>query len=263
MIDDAIILFSFGYWGWGNSTTQLVRAFDALEQCRGFKPPLLVDIRISRSVRAPGFNNRALEQLVGTDRYVHIPELGNLAVIEKTREPVTIANPKAAGSLLDLAISEHTRNGRLVFFCACPFQMKDGKPSCHRYEVGSLLLEESRKRKQPVVVSEWPGIPRQVLKLALPTEVLKKLRRGMKSLPLPRDLPVAEIAAIAWGSLVRCIGDGEQVNARVDRARWSVSGWYLPVLDLVGDGVGAASDREARAWGFVERTPSQVHYGQY
>jgi hypothetical protein len=61
--DEPIALFSFGYWGWGNSTKQLIDTFDALEFSRGFKPPVLVDIRISRSVRAPGFNASALEKL--------------------------------------------------------------------------------------------------------------------------------------------------------------------------------------------------------
>jgi hypothetical protein len=232
---------------------QLVQAFDALERSRGFDPPVLVDIRISRSVRAPGFNNRALEKLVGADRYVHMPQLGNRAVIENTGEAVTIANPDAAGSLLDLAISAHTKSRRIVFFCACPYQMQDGKPFCHRYEVGSLLLKEVRKRNQSIAVSEWPGTKPQVLALTLSSEVLKKLRRGMKSVPLPKDFGLDRIASIAWGSVANCLGDGEPLNCRVDRAKWSANGWYLPVLARFAENGGVASDREARAWGFFER----------
>lgn len=250
---ESITVFSFGYWGWGASTKQLIDAFDALERSRGFNPPVLVDVRISRSVRAPGFNNRALEKLVGADRYVHIPQLGNRAVKEDTGEAVTIANPEAAGSLLDLAIGAHARTRRILFFCACPYQMQDGEPFCHRYEVGSLLLEQSRKRSRLIVVTEWPGTEPRDLRLTLQSEVLKKLRRGLKSVPLPRDIPLDHIASIAWGSVVHCSGDGESFSARVDRAKWRPNGWYLPVLGRVGEKSGVASQRETRAWGFFAR----------
>lgn len=203
MNHEGTTLFSFGYWGWGTSTAQLVQEFDALELSRGFNPPILVDIRISRSVRAPGFNNRALEKLVGADRYVHMPELGNRAVIEDTGEAVTIANPDAADSLLDLAISAHSKSRRIVFFCACPYQMQDGKPFYHRYEVGSLLLKEARSRNQSIIVTEWPGTTPHVVTLTLSSEVLRKLRRGMKSVPLPRDFALDRIASIAWGSVAK------------------------------------------------------------
>jgi hypothetical protein len=250
--DRSLTLFSFGYWGWGNSTPQLIEAIDALEHSRGFNPPLLVDIRISRSVRAPGFNNRALEILVGADRYLHIPDLGNRAVIENTGEQITIANPSAADTLLDLAISEQAKNRRLLFFCACKYQMEEGTPTCHRYEVGSLLLKAARKRNRQIVVTEWPGTEPQELDVSLPSEVLKKLRSGLKSVPLPKSKPLDHIAAIAWGSLVHCWSDGETLSLRVDRAMWH-QGWYLPVIGGIDEHHEAASEREARAWGFFER----------
>ena len=251
-IDKAITLFSFGYWGWGNSTRQLILSFDALEQNRGYNPPLLVDIRISRSVRAPGFNSHALEKLVGTDRYVHMPDLGNLAVIHQADTP-TIKNPAAAGDLLDLAISEHKRTRRIVFFCACPFQLQHSEPYCHRYEVGSLLLERARKSGKPIIVTEWPGTQPSELRFTLGSDVLKKLRRGMKRVPIPRDLPLEQIASITWGSVVRCDGPGESYYARVDRAMWGAKGWYLPVLETMDETAGVVSPAERRAWGFVER----------
>ena len=252
MEDAAITLFSFGYWGWGNSTPQLIEAFDALEHSRGFNPPLLVDIRISRSVRAPGFNNRAFETLAGADRYLHIPDLGNRAVIENTGEQITIADPAAAESLLDLAISEHARNRRLLFFCACKYQMEDGRPTCHRYEVGTLLLKAARKRDRQIVVTEWPGTEPQELNVTLPSEVLKKIRRGLKSVPLPKSKSLDHIAAIAWGSVVQCSSDGESFGLRVDRAMWH-QGWYLPVIGGVDEHAGPAAEPEARAWGFFGR----------
>jgi hypothetical protein len=250
--EDFVTLFSFGYGGWGTSTAQLVQSLDALERSRGFNPPVLVDIRICRSVRAPGFNGRALERLVGADRYVHIPQLGNRAVMEDTGEAITIADPDAADSLFNLAINERQRTRRIVFFCACLYQLQGGKPTCHRYEVGSLLLAQSRERYRPIV-AEWPGTEPQVLNLALPSEALKKLRRGVKSVPLPGDIALDHVASIAWGSVVHCHGEGESFHARVDRAKWSTNGWYLPVLGIITGNGAVASSRERRSWGFFER----------
>ena len=60
----ATTVFSWGYFGWGNATGQLVRAADAVERDRGFGSPVFVDIRIRRSVRAVGFNGSAFEELL-------------------------------------------------------------------------------------------------------------------------------------------------------------------------------------------------------
>jgi hypothetical protein len=48
---------------------------DAVEKARGFAPPLFVDIRISRSVRAPGFNRAPFEGVVGKSRYRWLDDL--------------------------------------------------------------------------------------------------------------------------------------------------------------------------------------------
>ena len=58
-------LFSWGYYGWGNHTPNLVEAVDAVETSRGFEPPIFVDVRIRRSVRAAGFKGPAFERLLG------------------------------------------------------------------------------------------------------------------------------------------------------------------------------------------------------
>jgi hypothetical protein len=36
-------IFTWGYYGWGNATPQLVEAVDAVETSRGFEPPIFVD----------------------------------------------------------------------------------------------------------------------------------------------------------------------------------------------------------------------------
>ena len=51
----AVTIFSWGYWGWGNATDQLVHGIDAAESERGHSPPIFVDIRIRRTGRAKGF----------------------------------------------------------------------------------------------------------------------------------------------------------------------------------------------------------------
>lgn len=73
-------LFTWGYWGWGSATEQLIKAVDAVEVARGFKPPMFVDVRLSRKVRAPGFDGNAFENAVGTSRYRWLDSLGNVAI---------------------------------------------------------------------------------------------------------------------------------------------------------------------------------------
>lgn len=69
------LLFSWGYYGWGNHTDRLVEAVDAVEESRGFRPPVFVDIRIRRSVRAVGFNGTRFEKLLGPERHRWMPSL--------------------------------------------------------------------------------------------------------------------------------------------------------------------------------------------
>ena len=75
-----LTVFSWGFWGWGTATPQLVAAVDAAERRRGFAPPLFVDIRFRRSGRAIGFKEHAFEQLLGRRRYRWMPTLGNSSI---------------------------------------------------------------------------------------------------------------------------------------------------------------------------------------
>src|SRR5438045_3133035 len=61
--------FTWGYWGWGSHTKEFVRMVDAIERDRGWQPPLFVDIRFSRSVRAVGFRQDLFERVTGQHRY--------------------------------------------------------------------------------------------------------------------------------------------------------------------------------------------------
>lgn len=63
-----LTLLSWGYEGWGNWTDELVQTADAVEKARGRRPPVFVDIRARRSVRAEGFRDKAFERRFGPDR---------------------------------------------------------------------------------------------------------------------------------------------------------------------------------------------------
>jgi hypothetical protein len=115
-----IQLFTFGYYGWGNSTPQLVQAVDAVERSRGFKPPIFVDIRIRPAVRAPG-------ELLGEKCHRWIKALGNKQIETRTGPRIQIAEPSAVNGLLDLAMEAAEDQRRLIFFCGCEFPRCDGR----------------------------------------------------------------------------------------------------------------------------------------
>ena len=73
-------IFTWGYYGWGNHTPELVEAVDAVETSRGFEPPIFVDIRIRRTVRAKGFPGNAFEKLLGPTRHRWMKSLGNMFI---------------------------------------------------------------------------------------------------------------------------------------------------------------------------------------
>ena len=82
-----ITIFTWGYYGWGNHTRQLVESVDTVETSRGFKPPMFVDIRIRRAVRAAGFTGPAFENLLGPNRHRWMKSLGKCS---SKLEPVRI-----------------------------------------------------------------------------------------------------------------------------------------------------------------------------
>ncbi|MBM3271218.1 MAG: hypothetical protein FJZ01_26595, partial [Candidatus Sericytochromatia bacterium] len=129
--------FSFGYAGWGPHTEKLIRTFDVVERARGFEPPLIVDTRIRRNVRAVGFRGTALADRLG-DRHRWLRELGNRNVLTG-EDGIAIDHPEAARTLLTWIREEAARYRRLIFFCSCgPVE------GCHRQAIASLLLEEAK-----------------------------------------------------------------------------------------------------------------------
>ena len=152
-----ITAFSWGYWGWGNATPRLVESIDAAEAARGFSPPLFVDARISRSVRAAGFRDHAFEHLLSADRYRWMRGLGNKHVETRTGPAIQIADPSAAEDLLDLTMEAARANRRVIFFCSCERPVSNGGMECHRVTVAKLLRECASRRGVQLETVEWPG----------------------------------------------------------------------------------------------------------
>jgi hypothetical protein len=138
--------FTWGYYGWGSHTRELVDAVDEIERARGWKPPLFVDIRWSRSVRAAGFQGSAFEKTVGNARYRWMKELGNRSI--RTGSPqVRIAEPSTADELLNLIIEAAKQKRRVIFFCSCACPAE-----CHRSHVARLLVKSAKRRKQRIQI---------------------------------------------------------------------------------------------------------------
>jgi len=258
---EALTLFTWGYWGWGSATGELVKATDAVEAARGYKPPMFVDIRLSRSVRAPGFRDRAFEELLGSDRYRWLNGLGNLAISEggATR----IKDPAAAETLLELARACASEGRRIIFFCACEHPGTEENPNaCHRVTVARLVLEAAARHNLAVVIVEWPGgEPRlQGLETALPSAAFAKVDAGAAAIPLHEPVALAEMAAVPHFSLVvarDAASNGRTTPSLVTGpARYRKGGWYLPnlgYLDEEPSKVGEFLKREREEWGYAPR----------
>jgi hypothetical protein len=225
----ATTLFSFGYWGWGNAVPQLVAAVDAVEAARGFRPPLFVDVRISRAVRAKGFDGDALARFVGASRYLWLDGLGNLAI--RDGGAMRLKDPSTADRLLDAALECARERCRLLFFCACEVPC-----TCHRALVAGCAIEAARRRRLAVEVVEWPGGDPVSLDVVLPRAAFNKVRRGARGIPLAEPVDLARVAAVPWGSLVAVRSDDDPAvptwRVLTGPARHGPRGWFLPVLDV-------------------------------
>jgi hypothetical protein len=247
----ALTLLSFGYWGWGNAPAELVRSIDAAEAERGFAPPLFVDTRFSRSVRARGFDGASFERVVGTSRYRWMRALGNVAI--RHGGPMRIEDPAAAGTLLDLALESARASRRLVFFCACERPGVEGQPGCcHRTLVAGLTLEAARRRDLPVDIVEWPGGEPTVRSVEIPLsrDDFDKVRRGAASVPIGDAMRLGQAAALPWYSAVavRPVDEPQPPSWRwlAGPARYRQGRWCLAVLDHVDAGPVDARRAEIR-----------------
>lgn len=229
-----ITLFRRGYFGWGNHTPDLVRAADAVEAARGFGPPLFVDTRIRRAVRARGFQGPAFAHLLG-DRYRWVPALGNRFILTRSGPAIQINDPAAADELLDLAVEAGRVRRRVVFFCSCQWP-RDGQAECHRVEVGRLVLAAAARRRQPAEVVEWPGGEPREFDLTVESPVFRALRQGRTAVPLGEPADLAAAAGLPWGSVVT-VRAGDEVGRVVSGPAFRrPHGWALPVFGFFPEG---------------------------
>lgn len=244
---DKTTIFTWGYYGWGNHTSQLVEAVDAVEGSRGFEQPLFVDIRIRRTVRAKGFQGNAFEELLGQDRHRWMKTLGNKFIQTRTGPNIQIAEPAAAEELLDLALASAARKQRLLFFCSCQWPRSDDEIACHRTTVAGLVMRAAQERDVRVEIVEWPGGQPGPIHLDVEPKVFAAIHRGRMTIPLNNDLNLGQLAGLPWCSAATLYSGHEQLHRIVGPAIRQPDQWVLPIFptSLAGDADRAAHEPEA------------------
>ncbi len=230
---EPLLAFSWGYEGWGNHASDLVHMVDAVEAARGFGPPLFVDVRLRRQVRAVGFREHAFERLLGPERHVWLKGLGNVA-IEDPSLPMGLADRRAVETLLDLVQQRAAAGARVIFFCSCGSPL--GRATCHRGLVAQALVVAARRRHAPLAVHEWPGGAPVVTDVDVADahlrrlEALRRARDGTHMrLPVPPAIPFARAAALPSLSILRCHCGSAEGLAVSGAAIMTSRGWMFPV----------------------------------
>jgi hypothetical protein len=223
-------VFTWGYEGWGNATRELDRAFRAVEAARGFAPPVFVDVRARRQVRAIGFRDDVFQQrVVGRERYRWLRGLGNEQV-RTGRGPMRLRRRGDVAELLGIVLAAARQGRRVLFFCSCQSPERCG--TCHRQLVRNALLREARRIDQPLRIQEWPGgtlSSRVRTEVRVAAEVLTQVRRGRKTVPLGKGLPPVELLSLPHYSLVRLRSREDVQLVSVLPARAGARGWHLPI----------------------------------
>jgi hypothetical protein len=219
-----LTLFTWGYWGWGNATRELIRAVDAAERQRGFKPPIFFDIRANRSVRAAGFQGTAFEQVLPRGRYHWFPRLGNERITSH-EAGIKIAEPFAAKILVEEALNYAADNRRIIFFCACKFPR-----FCHRHIVARLILEEANRIRRRVQIVEWPGGTATRTTVKVKDSVFDAVSSGLKNVPFDDRALSRDQVCLPWGSIVDVESDGRSVPIMTGPAKFR-GRWLLPIYE--------------------------------
>jgi hypothetical protein len=234
MSKDGLTLFTLGYEGWGNWTDKLVDAAHSVERSRGWGPPLFVDIRASRKVRAEGFREHAFERRFGPDRYRWMNRLGNKAILTGEKSG-TLIDPGCAAELLDLAVQLQRKRRRVIYFCSCVSPAN----GCHRHWVAPHVVKLAEKQPQPVTIVEWPGYesePGTTPKVEATPSIVKSVNNGRASVPLGAEMPSAAMLGLPWHTLVDLVD--AKTGAKLDfmlagPAEHRAGGWQIPVMGAV------------------------------
>lgn len=223
--------FTWGYYGWGSASKDFVRAVDAHERARGFLPPLFIDIRFHRSVKAANFRDRTFERIVGSERYLWEKRLGNKQIREKTGARLKIADPLAAADVLDRIVDLGARRQRVLMFCSCIKALEGGEVSCHRTVVAELLLQAAKKRRVRLEVAEWPGDNPVSAVINANTDQERALSKGLRYVPIgPANGPLPPLATLGWGSQVQFKSDSTSSRVVTGPAYIKKGKWHLEVL---------------------------------
>jgi hypothetical protein len=247
--------FTWGYEGWGNASAHFVRVVDSIERARGFKPPVFVDLRMSRQVRARDFQDRNFEAIVGKSRYIWMKRLGNARIASKKGKRIQIKDPSAAKDLLDLIVDLQQKNRRVVMFCSCLealLRTSIGGPSCHRVTVASLLLKEARRRGIGLELAEWPGEKPSFLSLNATEAQREALERDATYIPIgPADQGLSPLLKLGWASCVTLKHRGGDDVIVTGPAYVKAGVWKLEVLELVPSGSSAIKRARSAAERFL------------
>jgi hypothetical protein len=221
-------MFTFGYWGWGSSTKLLLEATAAADRSRGFAPPMFVDLRVSRSVRASEFNGSAFQRLAGADRYRWMPELGNQRVRDRTTGAPKIVEPAAAEDLLSLVLERAKQKQRVLAFCACAYPRTVGQV-CHRTVVADLVLKAAKRGRTRLMVEEWPGGDPSRVHVTVSSAELRRLAPSTHASLAP-SWPLVNLATFAWGSLVTATDGEAEVTFLAEAAKPSRGRLVIPQM---------------------------------
>jgi hypothetical protein len=223
--------FTWGYYGWGSASKDFVRAVDAHEAARGFLPPLFIDIRFHRSVKAANFQDRTFERIVGSERYLWEKRLGNKQIREKTGPRLQIADPHAAADTLDRIVELGARRQRVLMFCSCIQALDGGEVSCHRTVVADLLLKAAKKRRVRLEVAEWPGDDPVSAVINADVDQERALSKGLRYVPIgPANGPLPPLATLGWGSQVHFKSDSTSSRVVTGPAYIKKGKWHLEIL---------------------------------
>ena len=97
----------------------------------------------------------------------------NNYILNRTLPKIQIADPSAANTLLDLALSSvRNKNWHVLFFCSCQWPRWDDG-CCHRTEIAQLVLRAAKRRNEPIEIVEWPGGEPEEIRLELTPDVFK------------------------------------------------------------------------------------------
>src|SRR5262249_29348469 len=139
--------------------------------------------------------------------------------------------PAAASELLELARREAQAGRHVLFFCSCQSPKLGGEWNCHRLTVAELVLQAARDQQGPAEIIEGPRGRPEGGEPETTAQSPRALRRGRKTLPLPRPVDLGRWAGLPWGSVATARAGGEQVSFLTGPAQYH-RGWALPVLGL-------------------------------